>query len=616
MYDDRIILKANMDKTNIVDFDTFNDTAIKTLEDIANDILLLCGSNALQDLVVYRELAVDYLRNVFSNDGIHILKSTEFINPIQTYIANYIRYIAERVELAAGDGTSTAIYFASKLAIATLKQVKLIRLQSEFSNHHEMSAEIHIMKQTRRFVTDVTDLLIFLKSKIADFKININELNPELKYKLIYQLAYTTSKGNDELTKYIIEMFKDLPELLYEFTIYDKSRVETNERFIFKYPEHDLIIPTVASANTIYNSKLGTELLYDNCNLLIIPNLYGKVGIITEFISNYKEEYDHHQIPLIVVFTGGDDSENVQLEKLLDHRCMTLCKYIAYQPLFVNNPLELNVALLVSGKSIKDMKSVKDVNDALITNIKGRFHDNCLFLYGLFPKGENYVHPYYANQDDNFPEYHKLRMELEERVNTLKNSHNKTDNAQELKELIRIYRNLVCSRMPTLTIGGSALELLANDNLVRDVMGVVSVAMKHGVIIDGIPKIFNCLINQISAFDRPSEWLKYFVSSIKQFIILTYQEVDIITKEPDVIQYVAQYAANKDAQSIKMAKYDQLFKTWRLLDDDVSEHESIVVQSYKAFDELLNRLIETIPKLIATNRIIVPNSIMTDKKEE
>jgi len=608
---DRIILNANLGRTNVAEFDDFGKITIDTLNEIIKLIIPLCGVNALHDLVIYKGMANDFMSNVFSNDGIHILKNIEYMSPIQTYIANYIRYIAERVERAAADGTSTAIYLASSLIIETLKDVQDIRDDKYKSSHDQIDIYRRLMEDTLDISDGVVKVLTMMMETIKKFRISLKDADVETKRALIYQLAYTTSKRNETLTKYAVDLFIDLPEILYEYSHYNQSKIETDEDLTVENPDYDMIMSVLPSNNVQFNSKLGTELLYEKCDLLVCPYLLGTADILAELlkqrtqqnkddaaIKGRKNALKKRRNPLVIIYTGANDNDVVRLE-LASDSSVTLCRLTAYHPMFVNNPLELNILQAVGGISPFVQKDINEFRTSIITDVKCRLYGKDLYIYNLFSHDTTPLHPDYVS--GNNPGYDKLRRELEERILSLKNSHNKKDIALELNEFVRLYRNLICSRLPILTIGGSTVDHLANVNVVNDVLGVVSVAMKNGVILDLMPK-FEYALGLVEGIST-SDWLIRFRKSVNDFCRLTY-------RLDDVCNYLKEAGLNTTEMRDYVCRYGNWVKF-----DHKDECKSVVVQSYRAITETLTRLIETVPRIICTDRIIVPDSVMGDKKE-
>jgi len=603
MAKDLKILNANIGRTNVAEFDDFSKIAIETLDDICNSILPLCGADALHELIIYRNLANDFTSNVFCNDGKLILNQIEYLSPIQTYLANYIRYIAEKVERCSGDGTSTAIYLATKLIISCLKEIQTIRKNADGDTHHRYR---YIMEETNKLATHVEAMLELLQDRLKTIVVDVQKLDRKCRAEIIYKLAHTTSKGNEKLARYAVDLFVDIPEILYEHVTYKQLNYETDEDFKLDKPEHDICIAVRPSNNTVYNTKLNTEFEHDDCDLLVIPSMYDKLDLILGYLSIRKADSSVNTRQLVILYNGSQPNDDVRLEMNVDRDFVTVCRQTAYNEVFVSNPLELKTIRVMAGVSPIIQDTIADVEDNIIKNVKCRIYGKYLYLTNLFEHTDDAMHPSYSHPETAHPEYNQIKRELEEHISSLDSHHNRGAVATEVKEFIRIYRNLICSRLPILTVGGNTINNMSNVSIVEDVLGVVSVSLKHGVVLDLMPRLEQ--FSEEFATMSQSSWAIEFDKAIKDFASFTYKDDDICCC------YKFTVAGLDDPIVVHQAD-----GSWAVADAITSENiEGLnikVVQSYRAISETLFRLIETVPRILRTDRIIVPDSVMDTKKE-
>ena len=597
-----VILNANLDLMNVCSFEDFSNITISTLRQINDIIIPLCGPKAIHDLVIYPQMSSQFISNVFSNDGIHILKSIEHMSPIQSYIVNYVRYIAERVDRSAGDGTSTAIFVATNLIIKLFEALVELHKNINVSTEPIMKKNRDIMQLTHALSDEVSMVLHDLRLRLDEIKIDLKELDVDVRSKLIYQLAYTTSKGNHELSQFALTMFLNLPEDLYEQRNYRRSSVETEIDFKIETPEHDAMISVMPSNNTVYNAELFTELFLTNCDLLIYPYFLYDVRILQDYIESRKET-DRKDIPLVIVYNKINPETLSALERSIDSTLVTLCQYTIFHPVFNDNPIELLTVLAMASIDTTEWKTVSDFENSVIYNVECRLKDRVLFISNMFEAVEDDIlHPNYISGSN--ANYNKLCKELESKIRAMKSAHTQNDNSRELSEFVRIYQNMICSKLPMLIIGGSSTNHLANINIVDDVLGAVSVVMRHGVVLDLIPKLIYLLENNANeSLIRHDFTTKILVDILYEFASLTYGSDDTGFDLSD-----------SDAE----LGLHQIFllaseSTWYTINED---YDSIqVVQSYKAIHETITRLIETVPKLISIDKVIVPNSVMNTKEK-
>ena len=324
-----------------------------------------------------------------------------------------------------------------------------------------------------------------------------------------------------------------------------------------------------------------------------------QADIVLQFLDTYKARTDRK---LVILLSGADETGIMRLERSIDKSRIVLCRMSYYHPLFVNNPTEVRVILAMGGKSTDEPRELEDYTLALIQDVKIKLANRSLYVDRLITDN-NKLHPSYTDPYIHAP-YTKLRLELEAQIKDLKNSHNSKDLRHELDEFSRIYRLMVCSRFPILVIGGSTVEHLALINVVNDVLGVVSIAMKHGVILDLMPKLAIAFDELISKDELCRNYFRGVRNTIEYFAELTYQTKVSITDE--LVKYREQYSDDLNCLFFEMDGWQILPDLTKYTDNDTFT----VVQSYKAIEETLKRLLETVPKLISVDKILVPNSVM------
>ena len=91
---------------------------------------------------------------------------------------------------------------------------------------------------------------------------------------------------------------------------------------------------------------------------------------------------------------------------------------------------------------------------------------------------------------------------------------------------------------------------------------------------------------------------------MNDFCRLTYRRNDVCPKLKEV-----------DESFSDLGNYMFVNGDWMKF-DTTTKKQVTVVQSYRAITETISRLIETIPRFMCTDRIIVQNSVMGNTKEE
>ncbi len=600
------ILTSNLDSTNKLNSDEFSEIILKTVKVIKDTIYPLCGPNALTNMVIYQQMAGNFNSNVFSNDGIHMLRSLEFMSPIQTYIANYIKYISDRVEAASADGTSTAIILACD-AITDI--MNYLRSPTEIENpkcgfNKALAALIKspapeesltdikykLAKRTTRCASISFDLDRTLEA-LQHINIDLTRVPLELRDKLIYNLAFTTSKGNTTLSQFAVDIFSNIPPSLYGLSTYRREQLETDTPLKIEYKEHDVAVSVMPSSNSVYNHNLFTEIAHEDCAVLVIPEFIDQLDYVIEATEALmaSKKYSH----VVILAQQVSQPDEVVITTKFSPKDVTLCFHTNYSKELINNPLELMIILASADKDYKTPESVEDLlNNQVIENIDAVVvNSNELRLSHLYTCDTDYQHPLFKHRTNPF--YNKLVKDIETRISQLKGSHNATNSKGELGAFMKLYKLLVCFRLPILVIGGTTTEHLANVNVIDDVNGVVSVSMKEGVIIDMLPKLYHILSD--------TSVLKTSVRDLAKFVYHDRCDIeDNITGRFSFINGYGQRAVSvNDPRTLLEYMNDTTESAYKLTS----------VQSFKSIHETIRRLKETIPKLASVDQIIVPHSV-------
>jgi hypothetical protein len=265
-----------------------------------------------------------------------------------------------------------------------------------------------------------------------------------------------------------------------------------------------------------------------------------------EYISKLTADTDVHITLLYIV---ADTGYETQLEAMCNDK-FSIVKYLSGIAEFVSNPVEFEAIRVSTAKSTRECHGKVTVIRPVDVTIK----HGLIGINGLIDgkRDGSILHPWLG--DEEHVEYAKVEQELRSMI--MRKSHEASN--QILKqEASRIYRDLVCPYAPMLIIGGLTNQHLANLDVVKDTMGSISVAMKHGVVVDHLAAMASVGKMPIAA------------------------------------------AADELRDIVK----------------DGNKADFEVVQSAKAFKELFRRMREVLPMLLNVNTVIVPNSIVRGEKQ-
>lgn len=617
------VLNSNINTTNILSYIDWIDLCELTLKTIINTIEPLCGPNAINSMVVYNSGKNRF--NIFSNDGIHVTKSIEFASPIQEYIADTLVYIGERVEKASSDGTSTAILCTAYLLLELQKSLKERVLKKYKNNDNNINFVKSIQTLLNSYSNTLSNILIEIKKDLEDFKIDLDGVNDDVYNELIYNLAYITSKGNDKLSSYITEIYKDrnVPIQKFSHYLYLRDQIESEEELSLFTPEEDVCINVFENKSAAYNYKLNTALKYDKCNVIIIPEIISEDRV--EFLKSLNKFLKFAKSPTIAISLGFDPNVLYKIENEFKDLPFVHCQYVNFNDRFRQNPLELNSILYRGGLNGYDISKNEpiDFNDITFYNVKCIIEDGELRIYDnenyyFYTKEDSILAYAYKNDDPIYNKYNELLKEVENQIEIIKKAHVSKDKNNDFKEFSRIYKNMICNKLPIIKIGGKTNDHLSIINMIEDVLGTINSALKDGVIIDGILKILYLLNKkkEVSIFDFRLI-VEFIYNAFLKFYSLNHQKdlnyLKIIEKMNDKCSNFLKYCFITYYQSLNKCYVPDFANDDYVEGEDKINNYSIVVQSYKTYDELIDRIIEVLPKIIKTLNIVVPGSVFKNK---
>ena len=548
----RLILHNNIGSANCISQKEWYELSFLTLDTLKKSLMSSFGKDASNTLIIHENISSS---SVFTQDGIHIVSSFEFASLIQTYIARYVQYIGERVEKGARDGTTTAMVLFVDILYAIYKDFfdKIFVVNTEKSIQ-----EINIL--LNKYVVSVKEVLTDLINFTNDRKMSMEEITSSYhlsKEEIIYNLSYITSKGNKNLSNTMVDMFKDMPIELYDYFVYYRSDIETENPFEVHAPEYDYeLVTLIRSGISHFNTELNT--VYEgNVDLVLFPEMIYDTDVdkIKEIEATIESLGDN----VVIIWNTINDKLVRIWEKNFTNKTLIFIQYVNYVQNLRESGIELS-GLLKGCYKTEDSYFIRDVfvrieqNNIKINNII-KFHN------------DGYINEKYYEEG----EFKDFVDEVASYISKLKNTHTKSDVEFELKEAIKIYRKLVAPKYPILRIGGRTLDHLSLIDVIEDTVGSLTIALEKGCIVDGLLHISKYLKKQYNRSYKENNQ-----STI-------YRIYEIFTKE-----------------------FTSLFE---IANTNTNSENNCVIQNYMTYRETFDRLFEVLPKLILTTEVLVPGTI-------
>lgn len=589
----------NVGSTNLVDTATYKKLTIECCTTIINLLSNHCGRFSYNSLLIQHDKHADPtspFKNVFTKDGISIVKTLNFYNPIQNHIKDMIAYVGDRVDRVSYDGTTT-----SMLMFAMLLR-RYCQIDSITHDHVDRLTSLLDMMGEVIELNKVT-----IPDLIAEFGITQEEATRFV----VYTEAMVSSKGDVELANALAKVITRLPPELYSQFHFFQSEMESKDRFTIIDEDYDFQIEASFISPDLYNSNVGTEYVNDDCNLLVIqdslttghPFLPILRETLEEIIHSSEEERNKYtyitEKDIVIV---APEFASALIMDIKSYNTVNKHKIVPIQMVGSASQKDIRLCVvnaLASTYSIDTILAdrVNWYEHAFIKNAGISFKHRLLDFKNLYAKYEDaiYTPNYLARDTENaFRPFDDLFNEISAFLDKHIKKHVKVSTNQELlnlKHYIRIYQKMVCSKMCSLQISGSTHDSLADFSVVQDAFGAICATLERGFIFDGFWAIYNNTDDPI---------LKKIIDTV--FMTMSHKTYNdlMVTKSNKYF-----YSFIDEDRNVFTSRLDKK----AILNPETTE---VLIQPSAGFLELIRRMKELLPKLLLTTDVIVPNLINTN----
>ena len=495
---------------------------IQSVLDICRNILSqYSGPQAGYAMLVSNTSTAGFEPNVFTRDGIRILSAVEFMSPLEKYIKDMIAYVGGRVDSNAKDGTTSAMLFASVFLSELLKKRDIIagfELSAMQIDAIVTRLFADIQKQLQKYTFDIRQWL----GLPSDAELTDAEMS-KAAGEIAFVQALSSSGGNIQLALAMKQIFENSPPSVWEYISYNNARVEDDRPFSVVIDEWDTTVRCVCNTPVIMNRALGTEYEDEDVEVLVYADQFAMGDQKAEDLQLFLRHYPKDK-KLAVVVSGSTMLSQVIAMANRDRSPEYRISLWDYAPEVRSGgagwPWELFVLSAKAGvtpmdraldqlhkeeSSTSKMASAEAVlSIPLIRAKKIWYRNQCLEFYGICPEQTDgtCVHPY-AQDVENAPEWYRAcYREVQHQLDMYKKA--LRDDPISRKYFSQIANDLACIHRPTLRIGGTTHEHVANLDVAEDVEGATMSSLNKGFVVNGIFGLSNALVLAAPAEDDDS----------------------------------------------------------------------------------------------------------------
>ena len=616
----RLNIHHSQGDTNSLEGSEFYGVMIDTCNHIARILIDHCGPYATDALIIQDNTGnnlKDTYYATFTKDGIGIVRAIEFASPIQKQIQNLIAYVGGRVDTLSHDGTTTAMLCFTLLIARFFEQIR----------NTIASGQLPDIRATRReFLSIINDLSVHLEKDLvvtvekiaADCGISFKDAIKMVAY---YQ-SMLSSKGDVELSDAIVDVVETLPKELYGLFSVSQSGVETNKRFTIVHDNFTFRLPVQANPDD-FNHRMGTEYKSDDCDLLVSEDdlVRGNPALDVLVKHIYEAETGNIQRDLVVIAKSVDSSF---IGRINVYNRSHQHKIIIF-PMSLYNQYSSKVTTLSALMAVASVYSINDhiINPELpylIKSAKVHYRYRRLEVNNLYTKDGSQYHPSFTDRTRFIP-YTLMVDTIKEELDVIASGRVRIENASDrdrYTDYVEIYRRMISSDVRNLQLSGMRHDTMADRDVLMDSFGAVLSSLEKGFVFDGYLKFYLFLkdntnttavtitdvIDCILSYVHKGDANKGVVFDKKLYSVSN----GYVITDP-----------NKNAQFIKYLYYPVDGEPGSFLDQlrpeiDIRATQLPVIQPADTYRELFKRLIDLVPKLLNTNRVMIPGTVNTKEK--
>ena len=505
----RICLNAHYDVTNVVRNEDLQKVIEPTLDLFIAQLKRICGPFARNALIIRADeslgtaIGSEMDMRMFLRDGRHIIRSTDFVSPIQQYLKSIVLYIGSRVDSVCKDGTTTSMLYTCYL----IKE--LVAAQKDFS----LSTLLDIEYMFDRIINVITEHIVNQKIDVEFLKNEFGCTENEAAGAIAFLQAYTASGCNVEIATAISQFFRRMPKEIWGDRIdHTISRVEKTG-YVCKADTCDAEyeMTTIMLTTQYRNADMRRVIQYESADVLFMPQGIHDASLSTDELLDYLKkrlEVDENKTPLLICSPGGEHC-SPKIVAFINEKAKA---YDVNIPVVAYNVKTKGttpwIALTVCGKAnVPVYQEITPLEESVIKNVSIRIDATTTQLNNLTPNDdrldeESLIHPGMIYPEDYT--YHKYAVEtVDGHLHTMKTSHRRDE--EELHELEAAHADLSVRKRMLLRLGGYYHDQLALQPVIEDASGSAMAAVRDGLITNGMNRLYRSTQEQLAEYKYSEE---------------------------------------------------------------------------------------------------------------
>ncbi len=549
---------------NVVEGQDLDDALSGVLEYVES---ILQGHNGPNSgfAALYQRAADMSMSAKFTKDGINILESLHYDDPVKEQLLSLLRYVGKGLETAAGDGTTSAIMVA----------VTLIQLLRSSRAKHDLPAYSTFVMEYAEFTREFQELL-------QHEKVLPRSDDTELIKKIAYNQAMTSSHGDVKLSKLVVELVSRLPTRALSHITFRREAVETSEVYRLECDDSDFKAPVTILDSRMCNSELGDKIRYEDATVVVPPHELTSNGTHYGIIKEMINELTAESPPFILMGLTPASNLGSELYSLYNEKRLAGCRIAMMWMPPAEVPLCSSTNLIYALGGVMSLNCEPDV--LVLTGVKVEYFIGTVKMYNIVTYDENHINEALS---DILSPISKFMFVLDQSIEYYMKAIEHPNHRGIVNSLHNIRNTAEFSSLASIVIGGQVYDSKAAKDVLEDVLHAVKESLLHGCVLGGFKTMLKVLQN------IKSPMALVFNVAVSSFVTRLYGEVPI--HDPS-------------------RSHDLLTGNT----GDLSRHsllnDTVILQSVTSYNELVKRLGDILPKIIYMDRMIVPETLTRTEK--
>lgn len=605
----RQVLNSHIGVMNMISRDDLRGVMMDTFKQVRELLTDHCGPYGKFAVIV--DPTNPTAEPVFTKDGINIIRSLEYMSPMQDLVRRMVAYIGGKIESAAGDGTTSSMI----MVVSALEYLTNILSTSSYKYTYQQLVDIMDLFIER--TEEQYSLHVITPDKFAQY----HNVDKQVAIRTIaYRQAMSSSHGDTVLSNAVADMFSIIPEDSWDLVCFMRESYETNKRIETVIEDDQYVLDCNVFHPHMLNKEMGTECIFDDAELLVLCTdlmnseafIYPKVKQYLEkktpIASNGSNGSETKYVPSVLIIPNGVNLDTkLELEKLMKDN---VDKDIFIFVHTVDNPRmnDLVALSLVNGFRPFVGNTFNELN--ISKGVSGRYRNGQLKLNGLYvPNGDSIYHPLIGSKT--FRDMDLAIDSIKQVVSKMKQDTLTKSLSKDITYFERLHNKIKLTRRAIVKIGGSSHDNAAAVDVVMDTVSSVRIALTKGFVF-GAEKTLQKVLKEAVLINNKydTSHIQYLIEELKKAFLKGIDCVhESIMKHAQTHAGVLDVSFDDPEYGDQHYFFDPIFKDTFL---DITKN--ITVQASTIDISVLKRFKEVALKFICADRILTAFSVYINKK--